>query len=91
MVRDANVNGSNGTNGTTLADEKLEENTVNRHHDNAALDDMGPDPDAGLSDEERAKIVYTSKSVGKRLCHLRETTGQGPSAKARSQPSPMGL
>jgi hypothetical protein len=94
MVRDANVNGSNGTNGTngaTLADEKAEDNTVHRHHDNATLDDMGSDPDAGLSEEERAKIVHTSKSVGMRPCDLHNTTGQGASAKARSQPSTMGV
>jgi hypothetical protein len=91
MVRHADVNGSNGTNGTTLADEKLEDSAVHRHHDNGTLDDLGPDPDAGLSEEERAKIVYTSNLVGKTSFRSLYTTGQGASAKTRSQPSAMGL
>jgi hypothetical protein len=87
MVRDANY--VDGTNGATLADEKVENNAI--HHENGTLDEMGPDPDAGLSEEERAKIVHMSKSVGKRPRDLHNTTGQGASAKARFQTNTMGL
>jgi len=54
MVRDANY--QNGTNGATLADDKVEDNAVHGHHEDGTLNGMGPDPDAGLSDEERARV-----------------------------------
>jgi hypothetical protein len=60
------INGVENTNDGLLADEKLSNGT--HEHDRKAVDALPPDPDDGLSDEERAIIVsLTDQAAGSPL------------------------